>query len=81
MIVLVPADPAHNQVFFRRDQTDTAGSFTLPDVVPGAYTLLALEHSWELAWMDPEAVKNYMVRGIAVQVQPNGKYEVKVDVQ
>jgi hypothetical protein len=81
MIVLVPADPAHNQVLFRRDQTDSDGSFTLPDVVPGAYTLLALEHGWELAWMDPEVLKSYLVRGVAVQVQPNGKYEVKAEVQ
>jgi hypothetical protein len=81
MIVLVPADPAHNQVLFRRDQSDSDGSFTLPDVVPGAYTLLALEHGWELAWMDPEVLKNYLGRGVAVQVQPNGKYELKVDVQ
>jgi hypothetical protein len=81
MIVLVPADPAHNQVLFRRDQSDSDGSFTLPDVVPGAYTLLALENGWELAWMDPAVLKNYLGRGVAVQVQPNGKYEVKVDVQ
>jgi len=81
MIVLVPADPAHNQVLFRRDQSDSDGSFTLPDVVPGAYTLLALEHGWELAWMDPEVLKSYMGQGVAVQVQPNGRYEVKVDVQ
>lgn len=81
MIVLVPVDPANNQVLFRRDQTDSDGSFTLPDVVPGAYTLLALEHGWELAWMDPEVLKNYMGRGVAVKVQSNGKYDVKVDVQ
>ena len=80
MIVLVPADPAHNQVLFRRDQSDSDGSFTLLDVVPGAYTLLALEHGWELAWMDPEVLKNYLGQGVPVKVQPNGKYEVKVDV-
>jgi Carboxypeptidase regulatory-like domain len=81
MIVLVPSDPAHNQVLFRREQSDTDGSFTLGDVVPGAYTLLALEKGWELAWTDPDVLKNYLGRGVSVQVQPNGKYEVKVDVQ
>ena len=81
MIVLVPADPVHNQVLFRRDQSDSDGSFSLPDVVPGDYTLLALEHGWELAWMDPEVLKNYLGRGVAIQVQPNGKYELKVTVQ
>jgi hypothetical protein len=81
MIVLVPADPAHNQVLFRRDQSDSDGTFTLPNVVPGAYTLLAIENGWELEWMKPEVLKNYMSGGAAVQVQPNGKYEIKVAVQ
>jgi Carboxypeptidase regulatory-like domain len=81
MIVLVPADPAHNQVLFRRDQSDSDGTFTLPNIVPGAYTLLAIENGWELEWMKPEVLKNYMGGGAAVQVQPNGKYELKVAVQ
>ncbi|HEY6307423.1 MAG TPA: carboxypeptidase-like regulatory domain-containing protein [Candidatus Angelobacter sp.] len=81
MIVLVPADPAHNQVLFRRDQSDSDGTFALANVVPGAYTLLALENGWDLAWMKPEVLKNYLGRGAAVQVQPNGKYELKVAVQ
>jgi Carboxypeptidase regulatory-like domain len=81
MIVLVPADPAHNQVLFRRDQSDSDGTFTLANVVPGAYTLLAIENGWDLEWMKPEVLKNYLSRGAAVQVQPNGKYDLKVAVQ
>jgi hypothetical protein len=81
MIVLVPADPAHNQVLFRRDQSDSDGTFTLPNVVPGAYTLLAIENGWDLEWMKAEVLQNYVGKGAAVQVQPNGKYDVKVIVQ
>jgi hypothetical protein len=81
MIVLVPADAAHNQVMFRRDQSDSDGTFNLPSVVPGAYTLLAIENGWGLEWMKPEVLKNYMAGGVAVQVQSNGKYELKVNVQ
>jgi hypothetical protein len=81
MILLVPADPSHNQVLFCRNQSASDGSFTLSNVVPGAYTLLALEHGWELAWMDPEVLKNYLGHGVAVKVKPSGKHEVKVDVQ
>src|SRR5262249_14544774 len=40
MIVLVPADAADNQVLFRRDQSDSDGTFTLANVVPGRYTVL-----------------------------------------
>jgi hypothetical protein len=81
MIVLVPTDPAHNQALFRRDQSDSDGTFALPNVVPGAYTLLAIENGWEIEWMKPEVLRNYLGRGAAVQVQPNGKYEIKVAVQ
>jgi hypothetical protein len=80
MIVLVPADPAHNQVLFRRDQSDTDGSFMLA-AVPGKYMLLALENGWDLEWLDPEVLKPYMALGESVLVEPKGKYEVKINVQ
>lgn len=81
MVVLVPADPAHNHVLFRRDQSDSDGTFSLPQVVPGHYKLLAIENGWELEWMNPEVLKSYMAGAVAVQAQPNGKYAVKVSVQ
>ncbi len=81
MIVLVPADPVHNQVLFRRDQSDSDGTFTLPEVIPGAYTLLALEKGWDLEWMNPDVLRPYMAGAIAVQAQSNGKYNLKVPVQ
>jgi hypothetical protein len=81
MVVLVPADPSHNQVLFRRDQSDTDGTFTLAAVVPGAYTLLAIENGWELEWMKPEVLKNYLGAGAAIQVRANGKYDIKVELQ
>lgn len=81
MIVLVPADAANNQVLFRRDQSDSDGSFTLAAVVPGAYTLVAIENGWDLEWMKPEVLKSYLGAGVAMQVEANGKYDVKVPVQ
>jgi len=81
MIVLVPADPAHNEMLFRRDQSDSDGTFTLPGVVPGAYTVLAIENGWELEWTNPEVLKPYLGQGVPVRVQPKGKYEIKVAVE
>lgn len=81
MVVLVPADPGHNQILFRRDQSDSDGTFTLPSVVPGAYTALAIEDGWELEWTNPDVLRNYTSRGVAVHVQANGKYDIKVAVQ
>ena len=81
MIVLVPADPAHNEILFRRDQSDSDGAFTLTGVVPGAYTVLALENGWELEWTNPEVLKSYLGGGVPVRVQAKGKYDIKVAVQ
>jgi hypothetical protein len=81
MIVLVPADPVHNQVLFRRDQSDSDGTFKLAAVVPGKYTVLAIENGWDLEWMNADVLKNYMARGVAIQALQNGKYDVKVTVQ
>ena len=81
MILLVPADPAHNQVLFRRNQSDSDGSFTLGSIVPGKYTLLAIENGWDLEWLNPAALKPYVSGGEALQIEQYGKYEVKVKVQ
>lgn len=81
MIVLVPSDPGHNQILFRRDQSDSDGSFTLPVVVPGKYTLLALANGWDLEWLNPAVLKPYLPGGESLQIQQDGKYDVKVKVQ
>ncbi len=81
MVVLVPADPAHNQVLFRRDQSDTDGTFVLGSIVPGAYTLLAIQDGWDLEWAKPEILQRFMAQGEAIIVAPKGKYSVKVKVQ
>jgi carboxypeptidase family protein len=81
MVVLVPADPANNRVLFRRDQSDSDGTFRLSDVVPGRYALLAIEDGWELEWANPDVLKKFMPQAEPVVVEPRGKYSVKVKVQ
>jgi len=81
MILLVPNDPANHVVLFRRDQSDSDGTFTLQDVVPGRYTLLALEKGWELSWSDPEVLKPFLQGGEALVVERKGNLNVRVNVQ
>jgi hypothetical protein len=81
MIVAVPADPVHNQVLFRRDQSDSDGTFTLLNVVPGEYTVLALENGWDIQWLKPAVLKPYLAQGEVLRVEQNGKYELKLKVQ
>jgi Carboxypeptidase regulatory-like domain len=81
MIVLVPRDAGNNSPLFRRDQSDSDGTFTLPNVVPGQYTVLALANGWDLEWANPAVLQPYLKGGEAVEVTGDGKLEVSVNVQ
>ncbi len=81
MIILVPQDPANNAPLFRRDQSDSDGTFTLPNVVPGQYTVIAIANGWDLEWANPAVLQPYLKKGETVQVPAGGKMQVKVQVQ
>ena len=69
MIVLVPKNPDANRDLFRRDQSDLDGSFTLHNVIPGAYTLIAIEDGWDLDWAKPAVVAPYLKHGQPIKVE------------
>jgi len=81
MVVLVPSNPGNNSVLFRREETNSDGSFSISAVVPGRYMAVAIENGWDLEWLDPRVLKPYLAQGVAVEVGPNGKYEMKLNVQ
>jgi hypothetical protein len=81
MIVLIPNESQNDPFRFRRDQSDSDGSFTLQEVPPGRYTLVAIENGWNQQWADPAVFKQWLGGGKSVQVAPNGKYTVEVQVQ
>ena len=68
MVVLVPQSPATDHDLFRRDQSDLDGTFGLHNVVPGSYTLLAIENGWDLDWSQPGVIGAYLKRGRKIQV-------------
>ncbi len=81
MVVLVPQDPVANPQYFRRDQSDSDGTFTVASIIPGKYTVVAIENGWDLQWGNPKTWKSYMAQGTSVQVEPKGKYDIKVKIQ
>jgi hypothetical protein len=81
MIVLVPQDPNKNASEFHRDQTDSDGSFTLSDLYPGQYTLLAIENGWDLEWASPSVLFRYLPNGLPVTVTPNSTATLNPTVQ
>jgi protocatechuate 3,4-dioxygenase beta subunit len=78
MVVLVPKNPEMNHSLFRRDQSDLDGTFTLHGVVPGSYTLLAVEDGWDLDWLQPSVISAYLKRGEKIQVQPQPNRHMNV---
>lgn len=79
MIVLVPKDVEGNRDLFRRDQSDLDGTFSLRDVAPGSYTLVAIDDGWELDWSQPGVIAVYAKRGRALEVPNTPGKPLRVD--
>ena len=63
MVALIPKDPQSHLDMFRRDQSDSDGSFVLPAVIPGTYTLIAVEDAWGFQWLQPDVLNRYLQHG------------------
>ena len=81
LVILVPEVPEHNLMLFRRDQSDSDGSFNLNGILPGKYTLVAIENAWELEWFKPGVIQKYLTGGQEVRVTPESKQTLNVNVQ
>jgi uncharacterized surface anchored protein len=68
MVVLVPKNAEGNRDLFRRDQSDLDGTFVLHNVVPGSYTVLAINDGWDLDWSQPSVIAAYLKWGRRVEV-------------
>jgi protocatechuate 3,4-dioxygenase beta subunit len=68
MIVLVPKNPETNHELFRRDQSDQDGSFLLRSIIPGTYTIVAIENGWDLDWSRPGVIAHYAKQGETITV-------------
>jgi hypothetical protein len=81
MVLLVPHDP-NRGFLFRRDQTDSDGSFTLPAIQPGQYTLVAIDDEGRgLLYKDPAVIRPYLAAGQSIQIPRNSNAPVKISVQ
>jgi hypothetical protein len=78
MVVLVPKDPELDHDLFRRDQSDLDGTFVLHNVVPGSYTLLAIENGWDLDWSQPAVISAYAKHGRKMEVSEESSTPMNV---
>lgn len=76
MVVLVPKKSGNWETLARRDQSDSDGSFSLREIVPGQYTVVAIEDGWGLDWTQPGALARYLPRGTAVTVHDSSQETV-----
>jgi hypothetical protein len=81
LIVLVPPEAERNKSLFRRDQSDSDGTFFLIDVFPGRYTLLAIEKGWDLEWSNPASLSPFIKQGQLIQVLPDANLQIRVKAQ
>jgi uncharacterized surface anchored protein len=73
MVVLVPKNPEDHCDRFRRDQSDLDGTFRLRSVVPGSYSLMAIENGWDLDWSQSAVIAAYAKHGQTIDVRDSGK--------
>ena len=79
MVLLLPHD-LYRSALIRRDQSDSDGTFTLPNATPGRYTLLAIDDGRDLAYQDPAVIKPYLSQGQTIDLPLKDNARVKVAV-
>jgi Carboxypeptidase regulatory-like domain len=81
MVLLVPPHPSEDPTLFRRDQSDSDGTFTLRAILPGRYTVIAIERGWDLDWQNPAVLKPYLDSGVVLEVASHRTYKASVTLQ
>lgn len=79
MILLLPQD-LNRSLLIRRDQSDSDGTFTLPEIGPGRYTLLGIENGRDLAYEEPAVIKPYLSSGQVIDIPLKDDAPVRVNV-
>lgn len=81
MILLVPASGQDIAIDSRRDQSNSDGSFTLLNCIPGKYILMAISNGWNVDWTDAAALKPYRDKGQPIEITSGQTQNLVVDVQ
>ena len=81
MVVLVPQSLEGNVDLFRRDRSDSDGTFSLYQVLPGRYTVVAIENGWDLDWQNPAVLRPYLEHGELIEVTGIRTYKLSVAAQ
>ncbi len=81
MVLFVPQAP-DSPVGIGRDQTDSDGSFAIPNISPGKYWALAIDNGHDLAYAEPSVLKPYLAGALSVTIaDANQLPTLKIPVQ
>ena len=80
MVLLLPEDPDRSDLL-RRDQSDSDGTFTLGDVAPGRYRVVAIDNGHGLAYAEPSVLKPYLSSAQTITVEAGKQPYLKVNAQ
>lgn len=80
MVLLMPQNASRTRLI-RRDQSDADGSFSLSNILPGRYTLIAIDDGHDLAYKTESVVKPYLAGGLALTFPLASNDPVQVPVQ
>ena len=74
LVVLLPSDAATRDIsMIRCDQSDADGSFAIRNVLPGKYSLFALENAWDKPWNRADFLAQFAAKGEAIRAIPGDK--------
>jgi len=80
MVLLVPQDSGSDGGI-PRDQSDSDGTFTLPDVHPGKYLLVAIDHGHDFEYHNGKVLQPYLAGAQSVEIPLTHDDLVRVNVQ
>ena len=77
--VFVSFLPSSPEAKFTTTEIGPDGTFSLENVVPGSYVVLASSgQAWQFPYRDPEALHAIAGKGVQVKVTPNGTQAIEV---
>jgi hypothetical protein len=81
MVVLVPQPLQGNVDLIRRDQSDSDGTFSLYQILPGRYRVVAITNGWDLDWQNPAILRPYLEHSEPIEVTSARTYKISVLAQ
>lgn len=80
MVLLLPNNFGGAPSSIRRDQSDSDGTFSLEDIAPGSYTLLALPANDDLEYANPAVMQQYLATGKKITIAPSSRFSETIEL-